>query len=283
LEEVYPGNFIFPAPTSSSKYIGNVLLPFTRRWDLPLSKLAAHDKMLVKQFKIRDICALLFEIHCKYSDDEIYIDNQIKKMLEVKYTAAVCYNKKFISFNKIINAFYFTLELRGLLFDMKNVSVTGFGLDSGDIISVPGTAIQIGDCINTASKLGEDIAKHGEINVTDKVFKVLKDHCLLEEFSTKKKTDEMSGVKFKFTSITFINPGRIPSVFTTTCSQMNLEEQGNARIRSLNRKKVNGSGCAHFQEHEEVMYGIGGSNIDDESDDFETEVKKKAKRSCICM
>ena len=39
----------------------------------------------------------------------------------------------------------------------------------GDAIVIPDGNLQIGDCINTASKLGEDIAEHGEIHITEKV------------------------------------------------------------------------------------------------------------------
>jgi hypothetical protein len=45
----------------------------------------------------------------------------------------------------------------------------GFGIGKGDILDVPGTWIHISDEINTASKIAEDLAVHGEIFFTENV------------------------------------------------------------------------------------------------------------------
>ena len=44
-----------------------------------------------------------------------------------------------------------------------------FGVHQGNMIFVPGTDVHWGDPVNTSSKLGQDIAKNGEILITTPV------------------------------------------------------------------------------------------------------------------
>jgi hypothetical protein len=51
-----------------------------------------------------------------------------------------------------------------------------FGVHTGNMIFVPGTDVHWGDPVNTSSKLGQDIAKNGEILITTPVYKAVE--CL---------------------------------------------------------------------------------------------------------
>ena len=49
------------------------------------------------------------------------------------------------------------------------------------MIFVEGTDIHWGDPVNTASKLGQDLATNGDLLVSQSVEELVKDHALLQE------------------------------------------------------------------------------------------------------
>merc|ERR1712151_988845 len=48
--------------------------------------------------------------------------------------------------------------------------IKGYGIHTGDILIVPGTDVHWGDPVNTASKLGQDLATGGDILISDIVY-----------------------------------------------------------------------------------------------------------------
>lgn len=50
-----------------------------------------------------------------------------------------------------------------------NISTKGFGIAAGELLIVKGTDVHWGDPVNTASKLGQDIATYDDILVTDDI------------------------------------------------------------------------------------------------------------------
>ncbi|CAE7602648.1 unnamed protein product [Symbiodinium sp. CCMP2456] len=49
------------------------------------------------------------------------------------------------------------------------IGMQGWGVDSGDLLIIPGTDVHWGDAVNTASKLGQDLADENSILITPKV------------------------------------------------------------------------------------------------------------------
>jgi hypothetical protein len=80
--------------------------------------------------------------------------------------------------------------------------VFSFGVHQGNMIFVPGTDVHWGDPVNTSSKLGQDVAKDGEILITTPVYKAIERQAALKqcEFAPRKFTK--SRVEFTCFSVT---------------------------------------------------------------------------------
>merc|ERR1711874_697204 len=53
--------------------------------------------------------------------------------------------------------------------DQDKFVVTGYGIQTGDLLILPGTDIHWGDPVNTSSKLGQDLARDGDILIMPEV------------------------------------------------------------------------------------------------------------------
>jgi len=83
---------------------------------------------------------------------------------------------------------------------LTQIPFKGFGLHVGPMIVVKGTELLLGDCINTASKLSEDLGAKGSVNVSDTLYDLIKDDAQLKSHSVEHKEQTLSGVTFKFAS-----------------------------------------------------------------------------------
>ncbi len=54
--------------------------------------------------------------------------------------------------------------------DNEKFAFTGIAAHAGHLLIVPGTNVHWGDPVNTASKLAEDIASHGELLITEPIY-----------------------------------------------------------------------------------------------------------------
>jgi len=83
---------------------------------------------------------------------------------------------------------------------LTDIPFKGFGLHIGPMIVVKGTELLLGDCINTASKLSEDLGAHGSVNVSDTLFELIKNDEELKKHNVEQKEQSLSGVAFKYAS-----------------------------------------------------------------------------------
>jgi len=74
------------------------------------------------------------------------------------------------------------------------LKVSGFGVHTGQLLHIPGTDIHWGDPVNTASKLGEDLAKKGEIYLSVDVMGRIGEPW----FEATYKEEEISGAVMKY-------------------------------------------------------------------------------------
>ena len=77
------------------------------------------------------------------------------------------------------------------------INISGYGIHIGTMVFIEGTDIHWGDPVNTSSKLGQDLARDGDILITEIVHTHLQENpALLEEISFQSKTLRRSGVEF---------------------------------------------------------------------------------------
>jgi len=72
--------------------------------------------------------------------------------------------------------------------------VTGWGIHQGEVLLVPHTDVHWGDPVNTASKIGQDLAEPGEKLISHEVYQGLPS-SLRSEYHFTERTVEASGVK----------------------------------------------------------------------------------------
>merc|ERR1712241_349549 len=72
--------------------------------------------------------------------------------------------------------------------------VTGWGIHQGEVLLVPHTDVQLGDPVNTASKIGQDLAELGEKVISQEVYQALPS-SLRSEYHFTERTLEASGVQ----------------------------------------------------------------------------------------
>ncbi|KNC52804.1 uncharacterized protein AMSG_08695 [Thecamonas trahens ATCC 50062] len=93
--------------------------------------------------------------------------------------------------------------------EAEDVPLLGFGVHSGEMLIVPGTNVHWGDPLNTASKLAEDIAREGQLYVTQPVW-----HRLSGEFrrSLRAGTESHTVSKVALQVMRVDNPGPVSGV-----------------------------------------------------------------------
>ena len=85
------------------------------------------------------------------------------------------------------------------------ITVHGWGVHHGVMIFVDGTDIHWGDPVNTSSKLGQDLAKDGDLLISKSVEELVRDHSLLSSESGitfESRVLKRSGVDFEAFCVT---------------------------------------------------------------------------------
>eukprot|EP01065_Artemidia_motanka_P033903 TRINITY_DN4094_c0_g1_i1.p1 TRINITY_DN4094_c0_g1~~TRINITY_DN4094_c0_g1_i1.p1 ORF type:complete len:434 (+),score=112.26 TRINITY_DN4094_c0_g1_i1:63-1364(+) len=72
--------------------------------------------------------------------------------------------------------------------------ITGWGVHMGEVLLVPGTDVHWGDPVNTASKVGQDLAEFGEMLLTAPVYEAVREHVSSVKYEERKL--RASGVDF---------------------------------------------------------------------------------------
>jgi hypothetical protein len=77
---------------------------------------------------------------------------------------------------------------------VHHIILDGFGVHCSDMLIVPGTDIHWGDAVNTASKLGEDLAQNEELLISPEVMEKIRGDELLAGYTWETKVLHASGV-----------------------------------------------------------------------------------------
>lgn len=77
------------------------------------------------------------------------------------------------------------------------IGMQGWGVDSGDLLIIPGTDVRWGDAVNTAGKLGQDLADENSILITPKVRDACRGDGSLMQLQTEALQLSLSGVTFE--------------------------------------------------------------------------------------
>lgn len=198
--EFYP--FEFPKTTDTS-FIPEALIDFTRRYDsleeLGVSSIEEWDQIIFDKHVVKDAVSFLFHVNCQ----TLKLEQQIYKEMDTILKNFNCTKKDqtFICFSESAEAFALALVLQ-TLFHKYNLINFGFGIGKGDLIDVSGTHIHSGDCVNTASKIGQDCAQNGEIFMVKAVKEDLEKDGLLDNYEVTYKKRQMSKCELEFYSIT---------------------------------------------------------------------------------
>ena len=80
--------------------------------------------------------------------------------------------------------------------------LSGCGVHTGNVLFIEGTDIHWGDPVNTASKLGEDLAEDGDIFITAAAYELAKDDARLGKLTFTARTLQTSKVEFNCFAVT---------------------------------------------------------------------------------
>eukprot|EP01084_Bolivina_argentea_P161097 280449_1 len=190
------------------------------------------DVELNKKYLIKNCAALMFNINIISSgndtndkDDEkmitkisdkqkIFIENEIvllnflNNIYDV-YGSDDIYEigKSWLIFRlSVINCFKCALKLQKSVeeFNTRNdlqINISGIGCDYGDVFMISNSDICFGDPINSASKLGEDIAKNnGDIMISERFYETIKreqSESIVKDCSFEERVFTVSDVEIK--------------------------------------------------------------------------------------
>merc|ERR1712217_470057 len=160
------------------------LLPFARRHEpsLTAKDLEAVDAEIKAQHMTP--CTVLmfsFDEKCQGQSTELALERtfeglevirpilQMHKALELESMLHIFEDASdaLIAVMEVRNAL---AELNATKDDCDKIAVSGFGIHSGSLLRVPSTDLHWGDPVNTASKLGQDVAKNGAVLISRAVF-----------------------------------------------------------------------------------------------------------------
>jgi class 3 adenylate cyclase len=207
---------------ANASFIGEECCLLTRRHELGLAPqaLAVLDDSIADRFlSARDVSVLLFGLQVGLVTERrgiptaFSLKHTILELLEplIEAHGGRAVEDTFVVFDEPHEAVACALALAARV-KQYNSEVTpeeqmqpkGFGVHSGPMLIVPSTNVHWGDCVSTASKLGEDLAEEGEVLVSDKVWEAVRRLPAFQVPSLKANLRELStsGVNFHAFSIT---------------------------------------------------------------------------------
>lgn len=189
---------------------GNVqaaLLPFAKRHCMEISDADrdALDGEIRAQSMVRK-AVLMFDFGFEGTDDPIV-------QVRLKYSLLARFQRVFetyhgegledvlVTFDEPANALLAALACRriatkGSPASGPSIMVQGYGIHVGEILLVPGTDIHWGDPVNTASKLGQDIAEDGQIIISEVAQAAISGDVWLTPYDFVPRECTLSGVLF---------------------------------------------------------------------------------------
>lgn len=150
----------------------------------------ANQAIVVKAISLSVIRPIFAKYHAIELEDELFIfyetSDSVLAVLEVK-VALAHYNEQL------------TKEHQA-----EKLNIHGWGIHNGTMIFVEGTDIHWGDPVNTASKLGQDLAENGDVLISSSAYQIAQHHHKLCDGSVnfEPRTLTRSGVEFSAFCVT---------------------------------------------------------------------------------
>lgn len=205
------GNFGI-ASCDDARFLHPELIQFAYRHSPTLTEadLKKHDDMIKAKYQ-HDKVVLMFEFEYENAE-ETHKRIALKfgcldlfKDIFVRYSAVAAEDVLYI-FEDPASAVLTAVACRRRLNEENkkhqdtgapHVTIKGFGVHVGMMLFVNGTDIHWGDPVNTASKLGQDLAQDGEIIISGETYQAVKGNPHIEALTLEPAELERSKVKFK--------------------------------------------------------------------------------------
>lgn len=198
-------------PTSVKHFVHQLLNRFTVSGDLR----AAIDRTIEAEY-MRDVAVLMYgaawdavaekEGTDKMEELQKEANCTINKIVAERYGGEVVEDMLFV-FPSAAEAVAAAIALRQTFREGGKVPFTGFGVHVGKVLYARHTDVHWGDPVNTASKLGQDFSKQGEVVVSDIAWQEAKEKsseikgevekAILDAEATLLEGIRISGVEFK--------------------------------------------------------------------------------------
>ena len=205
---------VIASPNDLSCFKNKNIGDFTQRYNYinDKNKLAEMDELMDKKYLRKNQVAVMFDMHLvDISNNEINKNMTALKQLLIKdreildilapiydnFEDIIEFGETFLLFEIAINALLCCLKVADAIKRYNNnnnngnkmrIESSGFGIDCGNVLFVENSFICFGDCINSASKLGQDLAKPLEIWISDRCYQMMK--------SDTQVNDQLSNVNF---------------------------------------------------------------------------------------
>jgi|TARA_B110000091_G_C13683892_1_gene419095 class 3 adenylate cyclase len=189
-------------PTTDMRYLSPSLQLFAQRHD-PAANVEELDREIADKFK-SNFTALMYSLdletgaHLYGATQSIVLKSislSIIRPIFLKYHAIELEDELFI-FYEPADAVNAALDAKDAVqhynqqltseHEKNRLNVVGWGIHVGTMIFVEGTDIHWGDPVNTASKLGQDLATDGDLLLSSAVMAIAKEHHKLCETGSKK-------------------------------------------------------------------------------------------------
>ena len=207
-------------PTSDMRYLPPQLRLFAERHN-PNAPVAVLDKEIADKFK-SNFTALMYHLDLE-TGAEKYGANQsiVLKAISLSIIRPIFAKYHAIELEDELFIFYETSDAILAVLDAKNaiqhynekltaehakdaLDIHGWGIHDGTMIFVEGTDIHWGDPVNTASKLGQDLAENGDLLISKSVYETAQHHHKLCEGAVQFESRllKRSGVDFPAFAVT---------------------------------------------------------------------------------
>jgi class 3 adenylate cyclase len=197
-----------PIPPRPIEYEDNderLLAKLCRQRRAPGADIAKIDGMIRDQF-IQKRTALLYDI---LPEDRLSLSRQLE-IRHILRRVAHAYggrvwddDDRLLFFGHPTDALATAIEAHHRLME-SGMPVRSFGIDHGEVLAIEGTVVHWGSPVNTAAKLSEEIAKPGEILISDRArFQIHRQMSILRQCAFSARESERSGVKFEHWDVGF--------------------------------------------------------------------------------
>ncbi len=223
-------------PVTDLTFLPPQLELFVKRHD-PSIDVKPIDALIAQKFQMQ-YTALMYELDCDEDSEEASAQHSIiLKTTSLSLCRPILKSHGGIELEDVLfifsnsqDALSAALEMRARIAEYNKaqsettkefIKVTGWGIHMGTMIFVEGTDIHWGDPVNTASKLGQDLAKNGDILITPSVYHGCKD-------GAKFKSTEFDNVMLKRSGVDFLAYSVNAKDKLDNDSENNVDNENNA-------------------------------------------------------